>query len=185
MSTARRLHYSYQEYLRTLELSDVKLDYWDGVIYAMAGGTPEHSALAAKVLSLLDARLPSGCRAFNSDLKVRIGDVSVFPDGAVVCGKVERATGDKQSIVNPGLIVEVTSASTEEYDRGEKLDRYKQLKSLQAVWIISHASRKVTIVERRGRGWRATNHGPGEELTLAAPSLTLGVDAIYRAIEGL
>lgn len=179
------LHYSYPEYLRTLEQSAVKLEYWAGVIYAMAGGSPEHSALAAKVLALLDARLSAGCRTFNSDLKVRIADVSVFPDGAVVCGKVERAEDDKQSIVNPGLIVEVTSPSTEEYDRGEKLDQYKLIKSLQSVWLVSHSSHRVTVVERHKRGWRTTDFGRGEQLALTAPPLTIDVDAIYRAIEGL
>ena len=185
MSTARRLHFSYEEYLRTLEQSDVKLEYWDGVIYAMAGGTPEHSALAAKVLALLDARLSAGCRTFNSDLKVRIADVTLFPDGAVVCGKVERAAGDKHSIVNPGLIVEVTSPSTEEYDRGDKLEQYKLIKSLQSVWIVSHAGRRVTVVERNKRGWRTTDRGPGAQLVLSSPPLTIDVDAIYRVIEGL
>lgn len=185
MSTARQLHYSYEEYLRTLEQSDVKLEYWAGVIYAMAGGTPEHSALAAKVLALLDARVPAGCRTFNSDLKVRIGDVSVFPDGALVCGKVERAEGDKQSIVNPGLIVEVTSGSTEDYDRGDKLAQYKLLKSLQSIWIVSHSSRRITVLDRLKRGWRMTERGAGERLTLATPPLSIDVDAIYRAIEGM
>ncbi|MBL8950200.1 MAG: Uma2 family endonuclease [Myxococcaceae bacterium] len=88
-STARRLHLDTTgEYAGALELSTLKLEYWSGEIYAVAGGTPEHSALASKVMALLDAKLPAGCRTSNSDMLVRIAssDVTVFPDGIVVCG---------------------------------------------------------------------------------------------------
>ncbi|MEW6430298.1 MAG: Uma2 family endonuclease [Myxococcota bacterium] len=114
MSTAPRLHrHTYREYAGALEISNLKLEYWAGEILAMASGTREHSALASRVVSLLDAKLPAGCRTFNSDLLLKIGDVTVFPDGQVVCGKVERVTvGNRTAILNPGLVIEVTSPST-------------------------------------------------------------------------
>lgn len=188
MSTARRLNYTFREYAGALELSTIKLEYWRGEIFAMAGGTPEHSALASSVMALIQAKLPAGCRTFNSDmlLKIAASDVTVFPDGQVVCGKVERYTvGNKVAILNPGLIVEVTSPSTEDYDRGAKLAEYKTMKGLQAVWIVSHRSPRVTVVERQKRGWRQHDYGPGQHVTLAAPPLTVDVDAIYRVLEGL
>jgi Uma2 family endonuclease len=187
MSTARLLHYSYEEYLHALDDSGIKLEYWAGVIYALAGGTPEHGALAAKVISLLDAKLPAGCRPLSSDVKIRIPrvDIAVFPDASVVCGKLQRAPDDELAVVNPGLIVEVTSPSTAEHDRGEKLEQYKLIKSVQAVWLVSHASARVTVVERQGKTWKSTDHGKGARLTLATPALTIDVDAIYRALEGL
>lgn len=187
MSTARRLHFDYEEYLRALDDSGIKLEYWAGVIYAMAGGTPEHAALVAKIIALLDARLPAGCRPFSSDIKIRImrSDVSLFPDASVVCGKLDRAPDDELAIVNPGLVVEVTSPSTEQYDRSDKLEQYKQIKSLQAVWIISQATPRVTVVARHGRSWKTSTHGSGDRLTLAAPALSIDVDAIYRALDGL
>src|SRR5882724_11528081 len=92
VSTAPRLHhYTPDEYAGALEFSNLKLEYWAGEIYAMAGGTPEHSALASKVMALLDAKLPAGCRTFNSDILVQISAsrVTVFPDGLVVCGRIE------------------------------------------------------------------------------------------------
>ncbi|MBL8956576.1 MAG: Uma2 family endonuclease [Myxococcaceae bacterium] len=187
MSTARKLQYSYAQYLRALVDSQMKLEFWHGEILAMAGGTPEHGILAVRVLTLLSAKLPRGCRATNSDVKVRIvePDLGLFPDGAVVCGKLERARDDKDSITNPGLIVEVTSPSTEAYDRGTKLEQYKLIKSLQSVWLVSHATKRVTVVERHGRGWRTSDRGAGEQLTLSAPALTLDVDEIYEALDGL
>jgi len=187
MSTARRLHHSYEEYLRAQELSDLRLEYWAGEIFAMAVGSPEHAALAAQVIASLAAKLPSSCRPLGSDLKVRIPkvDLTTYPDVSVVCGKLDRARDDKHAILNPLLIVEVTSPSTEDYDRGAKLKQYKLIKPLQAVWIVSHASPSVTIVERQKKGWKTTTHGSGAQLVLASPSLTIDVDSIYRALQGL
>ncbi|GMU62552.1 MAG: hypothetical protein AMXMBFR34_43150 [Myxococcaceae bacterium] len=111
---------------------------------------------------------------------------SVFPDGQVVCGKADRiSVGNKTAILNPGLVIEVTSPSTEAYDGGAKLEVYKTVKSLQAVWIVSHKRPKVTVLERHKRSWRETTFGAGEHLTLASPALTVDVDAIYAVLQGL
>ena len=187
MSTARHLHHTYGDYLSAQEASDVRLEYWAGEICAMAGGTPEYAALSAQVIALLATKLPSGCRPFSSDMKVRIPsvDVTVYPDASVVCGRVERARDDKHATLNPGLIIEVTSPSTEDYDRGAKLKHYKLIKSVQAIWIVSHAVGRVTVVERHKKGWKVSDRGASDTLTLASPPLTIDVAAIYRALDGL
>ena len=86
MSTAKRLHYGYAEYLASLEMSELKLEYCDGVIYAMAGGTRAHAQLSAAVIVALHQVLPKSCRASTSDMKVRIdaSDLSTFPDVSVI-----------------------------------------------------------------------------------------------------
>lgn len=184
MSTARRLHYDYVEYLRALEMSELRLEYQDGVIYAMAGGTPTHAELGAAVIGLMYGRLPPGCRAATSDMKVRIDatDLSTFPDVVVVCGAREVAAIDPNAITNPALLVEVTSKSTEDYDRGEKLSQYKQLPSLAAVLLVSHRARRVTLVERVGVTWEEREFRPGEIVTVRSPALELPVDALYDGI---
>src|SRR5688572_26967545 len=135
MSSARRIHHRYDEYLRALELSQVKLEYCEGEIYAMAGGTPAHADLAASAMRLLGNALSGRCRVSSSDLKVRIEatDLSTFPDATVVCGERTTSATDKNAVTNPTLLVEVTSNSTEDYDRGEKLSHYQQCPSVQAV----------------------------------------------------
>jgi Uma2 family endonuclease len=187
MSTARRVHYSYREYLSAQEASDIRLEYWAGEIFAMAGGTPEHAALAMQVGAMLSSKLPNGCHAFSSDLKVRISasDVALYADVTVVCGKIERAADDKHAIVNPGLVVEVTSDSTEDYDRGAKLAQYKSIKSLQTVWIISHKSERITVIERQKKSWKTSEFRAGQVVTLASPALSIDVDEVYRVIENL
>jgi Uma2 family endonuclease len=183
MSTVRRLHYSYSEYLRALEDSQIRLEYSDGEIYAMAGGTPEHAELAAAAIAILRTAL-RGCRVATSDLKVHIEALtkSTFPDVSVVCGERRTAAIDANALINPTLLVEVTSDSTEEYDRGAKLESYKLLPSLTAVLIVSHRRPQVTVVERIAGEWRERNVGTAELVELASPVLRFAVDELYSGI---
>ena len=184
MSTARRLHYSYEDYLRALPLSDVKLEFSEGVIYAMAGGTPTHAALGARVTVLLSRLLRAGCMAFSSDLRIRIetSDLDVFPDVSVVCGELIPSTRDKNAVTNPTVVVEVTSRSTEDYDRGDKLSNYKQLPSLQAVLFVSHKTRRVTVVQRTVDGWSERDFRGSEMVLVNEPALSFAVDELYEGI---
>jgi Uma2 family endonuclease len=184
VSTARRLHADYAEYLRALEMSELRLEYQDGTIYAMAGGTPAHAELSAAVIGLLYGRLPAGCRTASSDLKVRVEatDLSTFPDVAVICGERQVASIDPNAITNPVLLVEVTSKSTEDYDRGEKLSQYKQIPSLGAVMFVSHRTQRITLVERTSAGWTECEYRAGEVVQLSSPRVELSVDDVYRGI---
>jgi Uma2 family endonuclease len=151
----------------------------------MAGGTPAHADLAASILRLLGNALLGQCRVSSSDLKVRIEatDLTTFPDATVVCGDRVVSKKDANAVVNPTLLVEVTSPSTEDYDRGEKLNHYKQLESLCAVLFVSHRRQQVTIVERTSAGWQEREVRPGEAVVLSAPGLTFAVDELYAGIE--
>ncbi len=184
MSTARRLHYAYADYLVSLQLSELKLEYCDGTIYAMAGGTPAHAELSAAVIGVFHRLLPKGCRPSTSDMKVRVeaSDLSTFPDVSVVCGERLVSNIDANALINPTLLVEVTSKSTEDYDRGDKLSHYKQIPSLKAVLFISHRSRSITLVERTNTGWDEREFRAGEVVTLAAPTISFPVDEIYERI---
>ena len=183
MSTsARHVHYTYAEYLALEETSLVKHEYLDGEIYAMAGGSPDHAALAGAVIGILRGQLPPGCRAFTSDLRVRIAatGLSTYPDVTVVCGPTERSPEDPLAVTNAVFLAEVTSRSTEEYDRGEKLRHYKGLPSLREVLIVSHRAPELTLHRREGAGWAAVTAGPGGALELASVSARLAVDDVYR-----
>ncbi|MEZ4221796.1 MAG: Uma2 family endonuclease [Polyangiaceae bacterium] len=184
MTTARRLHHTYAEYLAALETSGVKLEYCDGEIYAMAGGTPAHADLAASATRLIGNALLGRCRVSSSDLKVRIEatGLSTFPDVTVVCGERLVAAVDRNAVTNPTLLFEVTSDSTEDYDRGEKLSHYKQCPSVQAVLLISHRRAQITLVARTAEGWAQTEHRSGERVELSAPELSLDVDELYAGI---
>lgn len=184
MTTARRLHHTYSDYLTLLETSEVKLEYCDGEIYAMAGGTPAHADLAAAMIRLLGNALGQDCRVSSSDLKVRIEatGLSTFPDVTVVCGERHVADIDRNAVINPTLLVEVTSNPTEDYDRGEKFNHYKQCSSLQAVLLVSHRRAQVTLLERSQSGWLQFEFRAGEALQVNTLGLHLAVDELYAGI---
>ena len=178
----RDVHYSYDEYTRLEDESQTRHEYIAGEICAMAGGTPDHGALAAIVIELLGPQLPRGCRTFTSDVRVRIPalDVSTYPDVSVACG-AKRAADDPIAITNPVLLVEVTSNSTETYDRNTKLDYYRTIASLSEVVIASHREPRLTVYRRDASGaWVVEEARSGESVRLESIGGSLSVDDVYR-----
>src|SRR3954471_9658466 len=135
MIPARGPHrYTYPDYV-TVELdSPTKDEFLEGEIYAMAGGSEEHSALAAEVLGALrDAVRDGPCRVHTSDLRIYVegSGLATFPDGAVICGALEQhGPSPRATALNPTVLLEVTNGSSEEYDTGEKLEHYRTIPSL-------------------------------------------------------
>ena len=131
--------YTVAEYLALEETAEYRSEYFDGEIFAMAGGTGNHSRIGVACMSILDGLLAnSPCEVFDGSLKIRIQDSNAYcyPDLSVVFGK-PLFEGDKELILkNPMLIVEVLSKSTEGYDRGEKFQYYKQIDTLRELSLI-------------------------------------------------
>jgi Uma2 family endonuclease len=116
-------------------------------------------------------------------VRIEATDLSTFPDGSVVCGEIQRSKIAKNAVTNPTILFEVTSRSTEDYDRGDKLSQYKQLPSLRAVLIISHRSKSITVFERSSSGWDEREVRSGAAVKLADPAVSFAVDAIYAGVE--
>jgi len=130
----RSPHVTYAEYLALEAKADGKHEYVAGTIYAMAAGTPEHARLQVSMSSALASGLRGRpCAVYSSDLRVRIDatDRATYPDVTVVCGPIQTSSVDKDAVVNPTVLVEVTSETTEAADRGEKFGHYRRLASLQ------------------------------------------------------
>ncbi|WP_437654874.1 Uma2 family endonuclease [Sorangium sp. So ce1182] len=185
VAPAHRIHYTYAEYLALEASSNVKHEYLDGQIYAMAGGTPEHAAIAAAVIGLLFPELRRGrCRAYDADLRVRVPStgLATYPDVTVVRGPLERDAEDGQAVTNPTLIVEVLSRSTEEYDRGDKLDHYKNLTSLRQYVLVSHRERSVEVWTRGVDGvFTSSVAREGDVALLVSIGAQLDVRELYEA----
>lgn len=153
MFPARGLHrYTYADYVALEKLSPTKHEFLDGEIYAMVGGSEDHSALAAAVLGVLGNALGerSG-RAHTSDLRIYVEAVGLatFPDGAVICGPLEQhQSSPKATATNPSVLLEVTSDSSEEYDTNEKLAFYRTIPTLRDYVIVSHRERRITVHSR-------------------------------------
>ena len=187
MTSAFPLHrYTYQDYVSLEEESSTRHEFLAGEIVAMAGGTPEHAAMAAEVIGQLREQIRGGsCRVFTSDLGVRVKatGLATYPDASVVCGPTERDPDKKTNVTNPRVIVEVTSDSTEDYDHGEKLTHYKQIPSLEAIVIVSHREARVDVWSRPPDSplWSRTSAATGGSAAVPALGCLLDVDAIWRA----
>lgn len=183
-ASVRRVHqYTYADYLALEEASNVKHEFLDGEIYAMAGGTFDHAALSVAVASAFLAQLRGGrCRVFSSDLRVRVlaTGLATYPDVTVVCGEIECDPEGRDTAVNPTVVVEVLSDSTEKYDRGLKLSHYKQIPSLAAVVLVAQRDRCVEVWQRDSKGtWRHGVAGSTETARIGAIGCTLVVDDVY------
>lgn len=177
-----KLNYTYPEYLGFEASSNVKHEFLDGQIYAMAGGTPEHAALAAAVITLLGPQLRGGeCRPYNSDLRVRTPTgLTTYPDVTIICGPRQIDAIDPLAITNPTLIVEVLSRSTEEYDSGAKFEHYKTFPSLRQYVLVSHREHSIEVRSRGESGWQTTivPEGAVAELSIDA---RIDVRELYEA----
>ncbi len=177
------VQHTFRDYIAHEQASNTKHEFLDGQIYAMAGGTPEHFALIASVTTHLSNQVRGGsCRVHISDLRIRVGEtgLATYPDVTVVCGSWERDPDDAHTIVNPTVLVEVLSPSTEAYDRGEKLEHYKRIPSLRACLLMAHDRREIEIWTREDtEPWKRALVVSGQVAEIAAVSSTLDVDTIY------
>jgi Uma2 family endonuclease len=182
MSSAHDVRYALKDYLSFEASSNVKHEYLAGQIYAMAGGTPEHAALAAAFLGQLYAQLRGGrCRAYDADLRIRVRatDLLTYPDVTIVCGPLERDDEDPVSAVNPTLLVEVLSDSTERYDRGVKFDHYQRLPSLKQYVLVSHRERSVEVWTRADDVWTCATAVDGQRAVLESIGASVDVRELY------
>jgi Uma2 family endonuclease len=177
--------YTYADYVAVELESSTKHEFLDGEIYAMAGGSEDHSALAAQVLRALGNAIGDRpCRVHTSDLRVYVEAVGLatFPDGSVICGPLQQhEPSPRATALNPMVLLEVTSDSSEDYDTGAKLEYYRTVPSLRDYIIVSHRERRISIHGRgEGAEWTARVAIAGGRVSVAALRLELIVDDIYR-----
>ena len=144
------------EYLAMERVADYKSEYYNGEIFAMSGGTPDHNRIAASFIIELGPPLRAkSCDVFGSDqrLFIKKNEMFTYPDVVVVCGKLEFAPKRKDAITNPILLVEVLSESTRAYDRGAKFNSYKQIPTLQEYVLVESESAQVERYRRAGELW--------------------------------
>ena len=177
---------AYEEYLAAEQKTDTKHEWLDGVVYAMAGGTLEHSRLAQNVGAALKTAL-SGCDVFQSDAMtfVRATQLSTYADVAVVCGPVESQKIERngrvlgEALLNPTVLVEVLSETTEEYDRGEKFAHYMRIPRLREYVLVSQDTPRIEVFRRPERGhWIRQEARVGGTIVIAGR--TIHVDDVYR-----
>jgi Uma2 family endonuclease len=178
---------SYTEYLAFETASDTRHEYVNGEVFAMAGGTITHGALTtAMSTALSNALRDRRCRVLSSDVRVRskLTGISTYADVTVVCQKIEVDDDDPHGVLNPSLIIEVLSDSTEAYDRGAKAAHYRRIASLREYVLVSQGEPTIEVYRRNERrNWELfaeARRGELAELTSCGEPIFLDVDSIYR-----
>jgi Uma2 family endonuclease len=174
---------THSEYLAAEAVSEARHEYLNGEVWQMAGGTPEHAALALAVGSeLREALRGKPCRAYSADLRVRIVEtgLSTYPDASVVCGQLETAPDDPDAATNPVILVEVLSETTEGYDRGAKAAHYRRIPSLREYVLVSQGEPRIEVQRRLASGrWELLEARPGETIEITSLGVRLDVGAVY------
>jgi Uma2 family endonuclease len=186
--TERR--YTIDEYLRAEYDAEQRHEYYDGMIVAMAGGSPQHSLIISNVIREMGNRLKGGtCRVYDSNLRVRIprSRLYVYPDATVVCGPTEHDADDAKrlTVTNPKLIVEVLSDSTEHLDYGPKFRHYLECPSLDEYVLVAQDSVHVQSYFRQvGGTWLFTPvMNVGDMIPLRSLGVELPLAEVYAGVE--
>jgi len=178
-------HWTVEEYLAYEQETDTRYEYIDGEIFAMSGGTENHSLITANALTEVSYQLRgSSCRAYTSDLRAKISDTKyVYPDFSVVCGDAEFADDNHTMLTNPVLVVEVTSPSSMSYDKIIKRDFYLTLPSLQGYLILDQHRIFAELYTRNETDWSIRQYTDiDDRVPLDILNCTLPLKEVYRGI---
>lgn len=152
MSSQVKTYYTPEEYLALERAAEYKSQYLDGEIFAMTGASRRHNLLAANVLATFHTQLRKRpCEIYPSDMRVKVNPTGLYtyPDVVVVCGEPLFDDEQKDTLLNPTVLVEVLSKSTASYDRGEKFEHYRKLGSLAEYLVIAQDKYHVEQYVRR------------------------------------
>jgi Uma2 family endonuclease len=187
MATAALNHYTPEEYLALERHAEFRSEYIDGRIIAMTGARRPHVVIGINFARELSTRMLDGpCDVYSSDMKVKIEASGryVYPDLSVACDP--RFEDDVTDVLlNPLLIVEVLSDSTESYDRGEKFFHYRRLESLREYVLVSQKACMVERYVREGDFWQfSTVDDPEAALVLTSLDVEIPLQRIYAKVLG-
>ena len=180
--------YSHDEYFKLNDESLEKYEYFQGRVYGMAGGSPEHSIIASNItVALASALRGKPCVVFNSHVHLSIASKDSFnyADVTVVGGQPHYVRGrTNRMLTNPSLVVEVLSPSTEKYDRNTKFRLYKELESFQDYLLIDSQEVYVQHFRKVAAGWLENDYDSLDQtLTLENLGITLSVAELYNHVE--
>jgi len=182
-----RKRFTPEEYLALERAAPEKSEFYDGEIFAMAGAGESHNIITANVLSaLLSLLRKRGCQACGSDMRIGVNPQGPFfyPDVSVACGERKFQDGRRDTLLNPAIVVEVLSKSTQRFDRGIKLEEYKRIATVQAVLLISSDRELADVHIRSGRGWKhSAVAGADRIVELPTPRCVVPMAEIYEGVD--
>jgi Uma2 family endonuclease len=175
------------EYLKYERSSQVKHEYYAGEIFAMTGASKNHNRIVTSTLAALYAQLRERpCDVFPGDMRVKphSGLLYAYPDITVVCGTPEFEDDEVDTLLNPTVIIEVLSPSTEAYDRGKKFQHYRTIPSFQEYLLIAQDSVRVEHYTLRDNEWILTDASTLDAIiTLPSIDCTLSLSDVYEKVD--
>lgn len=178
---------TYADYLAAEQTSEARHEFIDGVIVAMAGGSDEHNAICSRFGGLCMARLSGRCRHYSADQRFWIAATTRgrYSDGSIICGAPEHPPHDGQATINPTVVIEVLSPSSEGDDEGDKRRDFQSLASLQAYVVAAQDARCIKVYRRDERGdWRPApdEYRDGQSFDLPTLASSISVGELYDGV---
>lgn len=186
MQPLEKPRYTPEEYLALERAAEFRSELIDGEIVAMSGASANHNVIAGNCFAAIHYQLRGRpCRIFMADMRVRVDSAGLYtyPDLTGLCGEPVFDDEQADTLLNPGLLVEVLSPSTEAYDRGEKFALYRRLDSLIDYVLVSQDKMRVEHYRRRDEQWVLTVYeDPAASLVLDSLAVTLPIGEIYDKV---
>jgi Uma2 family endonuclease len=181
-------HLTPEEYLRRERQAETKSEYWDGQVYALAGASQRHTIIVANILALAVTQFKGrSCTVHASDLRVKVRPTGLYtyPDIVIVCGRAGFEDRNRDTLLNPTVIIEVLSTSTEAYDRGTKFEHYRALESLSDYLLVSQESPTIEHFERMHEDkWLLSTHkGLDAVVLIVSAGCNLPLAEVYDKVE--
>jgi Uma2 family endonuclease len=179
---------SLEEYFEYDKNAEGNFEYFDGALFEMSGVSPNHARIERNLTTKLTPKaFDKGCEVFTANLRVKIPTSLLYryPDLSLVCGQAEFVEiGGVECLINPVLIVQVLSDSTEKFDRGDKYLEYKSIPSFREYVLISSTAIRITLFQKHNeRFWLQSDYKAGEIFHLNTLDLDLEVDELYQAVD--
>ncbi len=188
MSAAPKLRLSEAEYLRRERAAVFRSEFYRGEMFAMAGASREHNLVSGNLFTSINYALRErSCEAYTGDMRVKVAPTGLYtyPDVTVVCGVPRFEDDHGDTLVNPTVLIEVLSESTEAYDRGEKWAQYRQLPSLKEYVLASQITPHCEVYRRQPDGrWLLTDAVSLEAVvSLESIGVEIPLSEVYRKVE--
>jgi len=174
------------EYLEQERKAQSKSEYYKGEIFAMAGAKRNHNLLVTNLCREISSALgDKPCEVYPSDMRVqnKVDQFYTYPDVTIVCGKPEFLNDTEDVLLNPQILIEVLSDSTEKYDRGAKFALYRNIPSVQEYILVSTNEMKLESFQRNGSDWIFRESIQGEVFRLQSLDVVLNMEEVYKKVE--
>lgn len=189
MSSQRKTLLTPEEYLAAERKAETRSEYFAGEVFAMVGASKRHNLIAANIIRVLGNQLlERACNVYPSDMRVKVSATGkyTYPDVVVACEPELFDDAENDTLLNPVVIIEVLSASTEAYDRGKKFEQYQQIASLTEYILVAQEPYRIEqYVRQNDKEWRYSEyHAVGEVIKISVIGCEIALKDAYAKVAG-